>query len=74
MELSELNPGETIVELKRNAAFIGKVLSIAPNGTVFLKVISWAGEVGGWGVKGVLSHTSYHISELEVAELGDRYD
>lgn len=74
MELSELDPGETIVELKRNAAFLGKVLSVAPNGTVFLKVISWGGEIGGWRPKTALSHTSYHINELEIAKLGDRYD
>lgn len=63
-----------IVELKRNPAFLGEVKAIAPDGTVFLKVISWGGETGGWRLKTALTHTSYHVSELAIAELGDRYD
>lgn len=62
------------MELKRNAAFLGKVLAVAPSGVVFLKVISWGGEMGGWRLKTALAHTSYHVSKLAVAKLGDRYD
>ncbi len=74
MEPSDLVCGETIVELKTNAAFLARVLAIAPGGTVFLKVVSWGGEVGGWRLKTALSHTSYDISELEIVQLGDRYE
>ena len=65
-----------IVTLKDNKEFRGVVLAVTGWQQVYLKVLEWAGETGGFrGQSGVLDRTVYPQSRLEkVAEDGSQHD
>ena len=58
------------VTLKDNEKFRGVVLAVTGWQQVYLKVLNWAGETGGFrGQSGVLDRTVYPQSRLEKVEV-----
>ena len=64
--VNDIQVGNTVT-LKNDHEFRGRVLAITGWQQVYLKVLEWAGETGGFrGQSGVLDRTVYPASQLEM--------
>ena len=66
--IETFEPGDTVI-LKDDHNFRGRVLAVSGRGNVFIEVVDWGFQTGGYrGRNGVLSKTQYPQSRLLKAE------